>query len=123
MSIYQFKGIHILAEFYGVASEDLQKKSIVEIIDYACIKANITCVKTNIHYFENGGYTLCSLLAESHISIHTYLEHGSVFLDIFTCGNCDPLIILNELEGFYCPTEKKMEIIKRGNDNLGKGVN
>jgi S-adenosylmethionine decarboxylase len=42
------------------------------------------------HHFAPQGVSVVLLLAESHISIHTFPEHGAAFVDIFTCGSCAP---------------------------------
>jgi len=39
------------------------------------------------HHFQPQGVTALGLLAESHISIHTWPEHGYAAADIFTCGD------------------------------------
>jgi len=41
--------------------------------------------------FEPQGVTVLAMLEESHASFHTYPEFGSLFMDMFTCGEkCDP---------------------------------
>ena len=43
----------------------------------------------HVHQFEPHGMTGFLLLAESHVSIHTWPEAGFVALDILTCGALD----------------------------------
>ena len=43
-----------------------------------------------VHLFDGGGYSIVQLLAESHISIHTWPEHNYAAADVFTCGDTDP---------------------------------
>lgn len=73
-----------------------------------------TVLETLLHRFENGGATITVVLAESHLCIHTYPEHGAFcFVDIFTCGNsCDPV------EGFRFLRQEmkakgKFQLLKR----------
>lgn len=52
----------------------------------ACQAAGATVVGTQSHRFAPHGVTAVVLLAESHMSIHTWPEHGYAAVDIFTCG-------------------------------------
>lgn len=59
--------------------------------------------------------TLMVLLSESHISIHTYPEFGSMFFDIFTCGNkCMPQKVVEILKRELHPLNQKIKILERG---------
>jgi len=82
------KKIHILAEFYGCDKELLEKVNPLEKIFLELPKhADITVLHTKFHQFEPFGVTGFLLLAESHISIHTWPEYGCLALDVFTCGD------------------------------------
>jgi len=56
------------------------------IISKHLVDAGATILSAQKHQFDPQGVTLTYALSESHASIHTYPEHGSFFLDIFTCG-------------------------------------
>ena len=45
-----------------------------------------TLLNSARHVFPPDGMTIVMLLSESHASIHTYPEHNSCFVDLFTCG-------------------------------------
>lgn len=47
-------------------------------------------IDTLFHQFSPQGVSGVVVIAESHISIHTWPESGTAALDIFTCGNIDP---------------------------------
>ena len=49
------------------------------------IVCGLTKVNECIHKFEPQGYTICHVLAESHISIHTWPEESSFAMDIYSC--------------------------------------
>ena len=119
---YQFSGIHIVAEFYEVnsAALALPQGQIEEGMKSICQKAGVTHLATQVHTFSNGGYTSLTLLAESHIAIHTYPECNGVFLDIFTCGKANPQKVLDLLVDCFKPGRKQVQILKRGNQ-LKKG--
>ncbi len=46
----------------------------------------VTVLGTLKHAFDPSGVTILLLLAESHVSLHTYPEEGKAFFDAFTCG-------------------------------------
>ncbi len=64
--------------------------------------------------FQPIGVTILGLLAESHISLHTYPEIGYVAVDIFTCGQNKPEPILKYLEEKLGAKEVYWEYIRRG---------
>lgn len=115
---HRFKGSHILAEFYGISNTNNNEDSLKICLENCCKQARLTLMKFDHVVFPNGGYTAFALLAESHISIHTYPEYQSIFLDVFTCGDADTMMIIDLLSDFYQPEEKQIRVIERGNDNL-----
>lgn len=50
-------------------------------------KCNSTLLALNSHKFDPQGVTCVAMLAESHISVHTWPEIGMAVCDIFTCGD------------------------------------
>lgn len=81
-------GIHILVNMYGCPPELLERADKVSLLLNEVVSATgLTKLGENIHQFEPYGVTAVILLAESHISIHTWPEqNGSAAVDIFTCG-------------------------------------
>jgi S-adenosylmethionine decarboxylase len=83
-------GKHIVIDCYGcqggIAKLDDQA-FVKQMLIGACEAANCTVLAYTDHKFQPQGITALVLLAESHVSIHTYLELGYVGVDIFTCGN------------------------------------
>ena len=58
---------------------------------HASILSESQIIKIDFHHFQPQGVTAFAMLAESHISIHTWPEKGVAKCDIFTCGEkCDP---------------------------------
>jgi ornithine decarboxylase len=56
-----------------------------------------------------------ALLAESHASVHTYPERGSVFVDVFTCGHrADPNAAVRLLGEALGATTSSVQTVHRG---------
>ena len=73
-----------------------------------------TVLADRFHQFEPYGVTGILLLAESHVSIHTWPEEGLATLDVFTCGAMDTDLILNHVRAALAPTREQVETVLRG---------
>ena len=78
---------HLLLELYRCDSEKLNDESFLRcILNKAAKLAKATVLNLISNKFEPQGVTAIALLAESHISIHTWPESNYSAVDIFTCG-------------------------------------
>lgn len=64
--------------------------------------------------FPNGGITLVLILAESHLSIHTWPEEDLVAIDLFSCGSIDGQRILDELVAALTLADVAVRTVPRG---------
>ena len=64
--------------------------------------------------FPNGAITLVLILAESHLSIHTWPEESLIAIDLFSCGAIDGQAVLDELVGVLLLTEVTVREVGRG---------
>jgi S-adenosylmethionine decarboxylase len=81
------RGRHVIAELDGCDAKMLSDPGCIRrLLLEAAQEANATVLADQIFEFHNGGVSGFVLLAESHISIHTWPEHGYAALDIYTCG-------------------------------------
>ncbi|NPA33097.1 MAG: S-adenosylmethionine decarboxylase [Aquificae bacterium] len=81
-------GLHILADLYGVSADKIDRvEDIRELLEGAVKHANLTKISSHYYQFQPHGATGVVLLAESHISIHTWPEHGIATVDVYTCGD------------------------------------
>ena len=81
-----YDGRHLIADLHGCSGLD-DSALIERILTEAAAAAGATLLEVRLHAFGAGnGVTGMALLAESHISIHTWPEHGYAAVDIFICG-------------------------------------
>jgi S-adenosylmethionine decarboxylase len=76
--------------------------------------AGARVLQAMLHPFPGGGVTGVLLLAESHISIHTWPEQGFVALDVFLCGAADPEPARKVLEQAFAPERVTASLVRRG---------
>ena len=81
-------GKHCILELYECDAFKLNDEAFIRtIITTAAKMAGATLLNLITHRFEPQGVTGLALLAESHISIHTWPENGYAAVDVFTCGD------------------------------------
>ena len=84
-------GEHITLDIIGTKKE--YDPSVFErVINDIAKAANVTILNVSRYKFEPQGFTILALLAESHISFHTFPEKGIISFDFFTCGNISPSV-------------------------------
>ena len=81
-------GKHCILELYDCEASRLNDEAFLRTsITIAAKRAGATLLNLITHRFEPQGVTGLALLAESHISIHTWPESGYAAVDVFTCGD------------------------------------
>lgn len=87
-------GIHIILECDDVNTYLLMNSDKLQsILEEASIASGATILSSHFHHFGGKyGVTGLVMLAESHISIHTWPEVNYAAIDLFMCGSCDPQI-------------------------------
>lgn len=102
---------HVLLEYWGCDPLALATPRIIEEMMVEAAKAaQATIVKKFFQQFpavpgsELAGITGVIIVAESHLSIHTWPEMGYAAVDVFTCGDCKPMeahkVIKKRLKAF-----------------------
>ena len=109
-------GTHLLADFYGIAAAELTDPQRIDaLLRAAATEAGATILHSQFHTFgESQGVTGVVLLAESHISIHTWPEYGFAAADIFMCGEAAPQRALGVIEQALQPESRVVQTIARG---------
>ena len=106
---------HLLLELYRCDYEKLNDESFLRCtLSKAAKLANATVLNLISNKFEPQGVTAIALLAESHISIHTWPESNYSAVDIFTCGqNMMPELASQYLIGSLMAKEHALRVIER----------
>ena len=114
----KFAGVHLIIDCIGAKNLDCLIK--VELCLRDAIKASgATLLHIHLHHFTpNGGISGVAVLAESHISIHSWPENGYAALDVFMCGSAEPHKTLDVIKAAFEPDELRCNEILRGKDVL-----
>ena len=106
---------HLLLELYRCDCEKLNDESYLRCsLNRAAKLANATVLNLMSNKFEPQGVTAIALLAESHISIHTWPESNYSAVDIFTCGqNMMPELASQYLIESLIAKEHSLRVIER----------
>ncbi len=126
----QTLGRHILVEYYNCDPEILKHPELIEAsMKDAAIAAKATIVESVFHHFNPWGVSGAVIVAESHLTIHTWPEYGFASADFFTCGDIDPWksfellekVLKAELsESVEIPRGLTAKIRKHAKDELGE---
>ena len=114
---YVAPGTHLLIDLWGCSHlRDMTR--IESAMREAATVCGATVLEIMLHSFgENAGITRVSILAESHISIHTWPETGYAAIDVFMCGDCNPAGAIPIFEKAFQSTKSNVSNHQRGQDN------
>jgi S-adenosylmethionine decarboxylase len=111
---FSFAGVHLLLDLWG--ARHLHDATAIEhAFLHAVMRAGATLLHTNFHTFTPfGGVSGVAVLAESHISIHTWPEHRFAAADVFMCGSARPQVAARVLVDALRPERVSMGEHRRG---------
>ena len=110
----KFAGRHLLVELWDADNLN-DPKTIGEILARAATAAKATILHSHFHHFSPfGGVSGVLVLAESHISIHTWPERDYAAVDLFMCGACDPNDSIEALVAGFTPDRIEVAEHRRG---------
>jgi len=106
-------GRHLIADFSG-ARYQTDAEKIEYALRSASSHAGATVLEVVLHTFaDSGGITGVAVLAESHISVHSWPEHDYIAFDIFMCGQSEPQQALQWLKDYFKPHTVNTRLIER----------
>lgn len=114
-----FAGTHLILDLWGAKNlDDLERMetALRECVD----KCEATLLHIHLHHFSpNGGISGVAVLAESHISVHTWPERDFAAFDIFMCGHAKPEEGITVLKRAFSPKTMQITENLRGVVNDG----
>lgn len=116
MSEMEALGRQILVEMYNCDSKKINdivyvKSSLVKAVE----ASQATIISHDFHKFSPHGISGVVVIAESHVSIHTWPEYNYAALDVFTCGETiDPWVIQENMKIAVQATNTTSMEMKRG---------
>jgi len=115
-----FAGTHLIIDFRDAVNLD-QVERIREALIEATRATNATLLHLHLHHFSQidgiSGVSGVAVLAESHLSIHTWPQYGYAALDLFMCGECNPYLAIPVLRRAFTPKAVKVQELMRGEVN------
>jgi S-adenosylmethionine decarboxylase len=110
----RFAGTHLLIDLWGATN--LADPALIDAaLREGAEVAGATILHSHFHHFSpNGGVSGVVVLAESHMSIHTWPERDFAAVDIFMCGACDPYKAIPLLKAAFKPNFINLNEQRRG---------
>lgn len=111
-------GVHVVANFNKCLFDFSKENTLLEECKKIIHNSGLTIVGEAEHLFEPQGVTFTILLAESHLSIHTWPETKSVAFDIYTCNFFNDntqktMQVYNDVIALLQPQKVDSKIIER----------
>ena len=110
----RFAGKHLIIDLFG--AKRLDDIAFIDATMRDCIEVSgATLLHLHLHHFtENGGVSGVAVLAESHISIHSWPEYGYAAMDVFMCGETEPHLAVEVLRRAFRPERVEVAEHRRG---------
>lgn len=105
-------GRHVISELWGCNLEKLNDmEKIEQIFVDAALKSGAEIREVAFHKFAPQGVSGVVIISESHLTIHSFPEHGYASIDVYTCGDLDPNIAANYIaEALEAETRETLEL-------------
>ncbi|WP_409302106.1 adenosylmethionine decarboxylase [Peribacillus sp. SCS-155] len=105
-------GRHVISELWGC---DVGKLNDVQLIEQifvdAALKSGAEVREVTFHKFAPQGVSGVVIISESHLTIHSFPEHGYASIDVYTCGDLDPNIAADYIaEALHAQTREIIEL-------------
>jgi S-adenosylmethionine decarboxylase len=106
-------GRHVISELWGCNAEKLNDMKFIEetFVD-AALRSGAEVREVAFHKFAPHGVSGVVIISESHLTIHSFPEHGYASVDVYTCGDrIDPNVAANFIaEALEAETRENVEL-------------
>jgi S-adenosylmethionine decarboxylase len=110
----RFAGTHLIIDLWHASHLD-NIEAVETALRDSVEASGATLLKLDLHCFSpSGGITGVAVLAESHISIHTWPERAYAAIDVFMCGDADPHRAIGVLRHAFAPRMLAVSEHRRG---------
>jgi S-adenosylmethionine decarboxylase len=105
-------GRHVISELWGCDFEKLNDMDFIEqTFVEAALKSGAEIREVAFHKFAPQGVSGVVIISESHLTIHSFPEHGYASIDVYTCGDLNPNIAADYIaESLNAQTRENIEI-------------
>lgn len=116
-------GKHLILDAWRVPVELLNDAEHVRAALRRAVEAcGATLINLCVHRFSPYGVTATATLAESHLAVHTWPEHGYLAADLFLCGGGDAQAAIDSLVESFEAEETRVRELARGIGTAGETV-
>jgi len=106
---------HILLDIWKPKNINLDSpRDLIKLCKDIAEASKCKVLRVSSFHFMPYGVSVVVLIAESHVSVHTYPEHDYLAIDIFTCGETDPELGSKYALSFLDPVHYNKQVINRG---------
>ncbi|WP_221566361.1 adenosylmethionine decarboxylase [Alkalihalobacillus sp. TS-13] len=105
-------GRHVIAELWGCDAEKLNNMHYIEqLFVEAALKSGAEVREVAFHKFAPHGVSGVVIISESHLTIHSFPEHGYASIDVYTCGDLDPNVAADYIaEALGAASKENLEV-------------
>jgi len=105
-------GRHVIAELWECEFDKLNDVNFIErTFVEAALKSGAEVREVAFHKFAPQGVSGVVIISESHLTIHSFPEHGYASIDVYTCGDLDPTIAADYIaDALGSQTRETMEL-------------
>ncbi|HEY4554594.1 MAG TPA: adenosylmethionine decarboxylase [Bacillaceae bacterium] len=105
-------GRHVISELWGCDFDKLNSMPFIEqTFVEAALKSGAEIREVAFHKFAPQGVSGVVIISESHLTIHSFPEHGYASIDVYTCGDLDPNIAADYIaEALGAETRETIEV-------------
>lgn len=115
-------GRHVIAELWQCDFDKLNDMDYIEqtFVD-AALKSGAEVREVAFHKFAPQGVSGVVIISESHLTIHSFPEHGYASVDVYTCGDLDPTIAAEYIAQALGSQASELKELPRGMGPIGVG--